>query len=121
MLVIDLGSFGWFYEWRYVAPARNVLKCAAENVSRYKNSLQATNQRLISYRGYRGTTEEMPANLTRLWGVPNAAGYNVLMLSRINKLFPMIDQMEAPLPWSEPDNRSLDLMAVRYFFFRKTK
>ena len=119
-LIVDLGSFGWFYEWRYVAPARNVLN-AAENVSRYKNSLQATNQRLISYRGYRGATDEMPANLTRLWGVPNAAGYNVLMLSRINKLIPMIDQMEAPLPWSEPDDRSLDLMAVRYFFFPQNK
>ncbi|HVS82610.1 MAG TPA: YfhO family protein [Pyrinomonadaceae bacterium] len=120
VLVIDLGSFGWFYEWRYVAPARNALN-APENVSRYKNLLQATNQRLISYRGYRGTTDEMPANLTRLWGVPNAAGYNVLMLSRINKLIPMIDQMEAPLPWSEPDDRSLDLMAVRYFFLPQNK
>ena len=120
VLVIDLGSFGWFYEWRYVAPAKNALN-APENVSRYKNSLQTTNQRLISYRGYRGTTDEMPADLTRLWGVPNAAGYNVLMLSRINKLIPMIDGMEVPLPWSEPDNRSLDLMSVRYFFFPQNK
>jgi hypothetical protein len=120
VLVIDLGSFGWFYEWRYVAPSKSALN-APENVSRYQSSLQTTNQRLISYRGYRGTTDEMPANLTRLWGVPNAAGYNVLMLSRINKLIPMVDQMEAPLPWSEPDNRSLDLMAVRYFFFPQNK
>jgi membrane protein YfhO len=120
VLVIDLGSFGWFYEWRYVAPSKNALN-APENVSHYQSSLQTTNQRLISYRGYRGTTDEMPANLTRLWGVPNAAGYNVLMLSRINKLIPMIDQMEAPLPWSEPDDRSLDLMAVRYFFFPQNK
>ena len=120
VLVIDLGSFGWFYEWRYVAPSKSALN-APENVGGYKSSLLTTNQRLISYRGYRGTTEEMPANLTRLWGVPNAAGYNVLMLSRINKLFPMIDQMEAPLPWSEPDDRSLDLMAVRYFFFPQNK
>ena len=120
VLVIDLGSFGWFYEWRYVAPDKSAVN-APENVSHYQSSLLTTNQRLISYRGYRGTTDDMPANLTRLWGVPNAAGYNVLMLSRINKLIPMIDQMEAPLPWSEPDDRSLDLMAVRYFFFPQNK
>ena len=120
VLVIDLGSFGWFYEWRYLAPGKDAVS-APENVSRYKNQLNSTNQRLISYRGYRGSTAEMPANLTRLWGVPNTAGYNVLMFSRINKLLPMIDQMEAPLPWAETQDKSLDIMSVRYFFFPQNR
>ena len=28
----------------------------------------------------------------------------------------MIDAVDAPLPWSEPDNKNLDLMGVRYLF-----
>src|SRR5260370_22811526 len=68
----------------------------------------------MSYRGYRGLPDEMPACLTRLWRVPNADGYNALILKRVSDLMPMIDQPDTQLPWVDPDNRNLDLMAVRY-------
>ena len=64
---------------------------------------------------------EMPAGLTRLWGVPNASGYNALILRRTSNLLPMIDQPDLPLPWSEPENKSLDVMAARYFFFPQNR
>ena len=115
VLVIDLGSFGWFYEWRSASPDKNALN-QPEFATRYKTLLDASHQRLMPYRSPRGTIAEMPPNLTRLWGVPSASGYNVLILSRISNLLPMIDAIGTPLPWSEPDNKSLDLMAVRYFF-----
>ena len=115
VLVIDLGSFGWFYEWRYYSPDKNALN-PTEIATRYKNSLDASHQRLMTYRSPRGSIAEMPPNLTRLWGVPSASGYNVLILSRVSNLLPMIDAIGAPLPWSEPDNKSLDLMASRYLF-----
>ena len=114
-LIIDLASFGWFYEWRFVALAKDATK-ATEMATRYKTQLESANQRMISYTGLRETID-MPANLTRLWGVPNAAGNNVLMLSRIDKLLPMIDKLETPLPWSAAHDKSLDIMAVRYLFF----
>src|SRR5260370_19445843 len=68
----------------------------------------------MSYRGYRGLPAEMPSCLTRLRGVPNAGGYNALILKRVSDLMPMIDQPDTQLPWVDPDNRNLDLMAVRY-------
>jgi hypothetical protein len=113
VLVIDLGSFGYFYQWRYFSIEKNTLT-APSSAEQLKNSLRATNQRLMSYRCYRGTEAEMPAALTRLWGIPNACGYDALILRRVSELLPMIDQPESPLPWTEPQNRGLDLMAVRY-------
>lgn len=115
VLVIDLGSFGWFYEWRYASPDKSALN-APEIANRFQNSLDASHQRLMPYRSPRGSVAEMPPNLTRLWGVPSASGYNVLILSRMSSLLPMIDAVGTPLPWSEPDNKSLDLMAVLYLF-----
>jgi len=115
VLVFDLGSFGFFYQWRYFSLSRNAL-VAPPFAETYRDSLKASNQRLMSYRGYRGVVDEMPAGLTRLWGIPNASGYNALILKRVSNLLPMIDQPDGPLPWSEPDDRGLDLMAVRYLF-----
>ena len=115
VLVFDLGSFGFFYQWRYFSLSKNAL-VVPPFAETYKDSLKASNQRLMSYRGYRGIVDEMPAGLTRLWAIPNASGYNALILRRTSNLLPAIDQPNLPLPWSEPDNRSLDLIAVRYLF-----
>jgi hypothetical protein len=115
ILIVDLGSFGWFYEWRYASPDKSELNAPAVAV-RYKNTLNASHQRLMPYRGSRGSIAEMPPNLSRLWGVPSASGYDALVFSRVSNLLPMIDIIGPPLPWNEPENKSLDLMAARYFF-----
>ena len=120
VLVLDLGSFGFFYQWRYFSLSRNALS-APRFAAAYKDSLKASNQRLMSYRGYRGNVDEMPAGLTRLWGMPNASGYNALILKRTSNLLPMIDQPGLPLPWSEPEDRSLDLVAARFLFLPRTQ
>lgn len=116
MLIIDLGSLGWFYEWRYSSWDKASLT-APETASRYRNLLDATNQRLMTYRKYPDGRDEMPPNLTRLWGVPSVSGYNALILSRTARLFPMneIGEVSGPL-WRDLDDSSLNLMAVRYIF-----
>ena len=120
LLVADLGSFGLFYQWRYFALSRNAL-APPPFAAAYKDSLNASNQRLMSYRGYRGDVDEMPAGLTRLWGVANASGYNALILKRTSNLLPMIDRPGLPLPWSAPEDRSLDLMAARFLFLPRSQ
>lgn len=114
VLLIDLGSFGWFYEWRYANQEKSAV-IPTPQADQYKNLLRDTNQRLMPYRGPRGTRDEMPPNLTRLWGVPSASGYNTLMLARVRSLLPMIDFIDVPLPWMLPADQSLDLVAARYF------
>ena len=115
VLLIDLGSFGWFYEWRYANQEKSALIPPAQ-AEQYKNLVRDTNQRLMPYRGPRGTRDEMPPNLTRLWKVPSASGYNTLMLARVRSLLPMIDFIDVPLPWMAPADQSLNLVAARYFF-----
>ncbi len=120
LLVVDLGSFGFFYQWRYFSLSKDAL-VAPPFAKRYQDSLDASNQRLMSYRGYRGDVDEMPAGLTRLWGVANTSGYNALILKRTSNLLPMIDHPGLPLPWSEPEAKSLDLMAARYLFLPRSQ
>lgn len=114
ILVIDLGSFGWFFEWRYASLNGSSLAKPA-SVGRYEESLDVTNQRLMPYRTWHAMTEMTP-NLTRLWGVPSAGGYNVLVPRRTRELVPTVDDLRIPLPWKEPNDKSLDVMAVRYVF-----
>src|SRR5260370_31722332 len=49
VLVIDLGSFGWFFEWRY-ASLDSAALAAPATAARYKNLLAANSERLLSYR-----------------------------------------------------------------------
>jgi hypothetical protein len=39
----------------------------------------------------------------------------------VSNLLPMIDIIGPPLPWAEPENQSLDVMAARYFFLPQNK
>ena len=120
LLVIDLGSFGWYHDWRYFPSDAGALR-APEFAVRYRNLLNPSIQRLIPYQSARGTLAEMPPNLTRLWGIPNAGGYNVLGLSHISNLLPMIDHTDAPLPWTTPEDKALDVLAIRYLFLPQIK
>ena len=114
VLVIDLASFGWSYDWRYAGIDKDALQ-TPEIATRYRNLLQSENQRILPTRGTMAPRVEIPPNLSRLWGVPNASGYNSLILSRFSKLLNMQDVGTITRPvWWDPNDQSLDLAAVRY-------
>src|SRR5213078_5168958 len=76
--------------------------------------LERSAQRTLAMRGVQGQRHEIPPNTSRLWRVPSASGYTPLSLSRVDELLSMsggVVGSEALLP----ENRALDLMAVRYF------
>jgi hypothetical protein len=119
ILVIDLGSFGWFYEWQYSAPYKDQL-IPTISTSHYKKILIDERQRMLSTRGSLATLKQIPSNLSQLWNVPNAGGYNPLILKRISELL----QIEASgiVPgkeWANIDNHSLDILATKYVFMPK--
>jgi hypothetical protein len=120
IIVFDLASFGWFHEWRYSLPDRSVLT-APDIATRYRDSLNATNQRLLPLRGARGSKDEMPPDRSRLWGVPSASGYNVLILSRIGHLLSMIERGGVPPLWEDANDQSVNIMAIRYFILPHNK
>jgi hypothetical protein len=44
-----------------------------------------------------------------------------LILKRTSNLLPMIDQPNLPMPWSDPDNRNLDLISARFLFLPRNQ
>ena len=115
LLGLDLASFGWFYAWHDFAPRNDVLAQPAI-VNSYKNSLNASRQRMVSARGTLGGVEELPPNLSRLWGVPNANGYGPLTLSTVTDLLSLLPDSSLASHWRDRGNQSLNLAAVRYVF-----
>ncbi|HYY56941.1 MAG TPA: YfhO family protein, partial [Pyrinomonadaceae bacterium] len=116
VLLLDLGSYGWFSEWRYASPPESQLMPPAK-AQTYSSALAASHQRLLPVMGIHGPLDDMPPNISRLWGVPSATGNNVLRLKRVSHALAISEGGDIVDPtWSEPYNRSLDLMAIRYLF-----
>jgi hypothetical protein len=108
VLILDVGSFGWFWEWQVASPQAQRLQPVAM-VVQYRDQLNATHQRLVSDVG-----SAIFPNMTRLWKVPNASGYSPLLLSRMSELM-QISSSGSLLKFPETSSdRSLDLMAVKY-------
>ncbi|HUE84324.1 MAG TPA: YfhO family protein [Pyrinomonadaceae bacterium] len=113
ILLIDLASFGWFYEWRYRAPYKAYLQAPAP-ADQYRPELNATSQRLLPVRGGLGRVTELPPNLSKLWELPSASGYGPFILTRVSRLLTMAPHGSLDESWRDPANHALDLMAVRY-------
>jgi hypothetical protein len=115
VLVCDLASFGWFYEWRYVSPDARLLD-APDAAARYGAELRTTGQRALPTRGALTPRVGLPPNVSALWHVPSASGYSALILARTSRLLDMTNDGSVNSPWQDATDRSLDLFAVRYVF-----
>nr|MBA3767870.1 YfhO family protein [Acidobacteriota bacterium] len=115
VLFFDLASFGWFYEWRYASPDVSELSQPASTID-YRDALSSTHQRILPVLGIHGPRETMPPNTSRLWGIPSATGSNVLRLERVSRLLSIAEGGDVDASWSEPNNQSIHLMAIRYVF-----
>lgn len=115
LLGLDLASFGWFYAWHDYSPSKEVLAEPAI-VKNYKDTLNLTGQRMVSARGTLGGVEELPPNLSRVWGVSNASGYGPLTLSTVTDLLSLLPDSSLAPQWRERGNQSLNLAGVRYVF-----
>jgi len=116
VVVIDLCSFGWFYEWRYAALTQNDLKASPLDLH-YRDLLNDSGQRVLPFRSAFGSVSIAPPTLSRLWSVPSASGYNALILSRTSQMLSMNELGELARPVGRaPSDSSLDVMAIRYTF-----
>lgn len=113
-LLLDLCSFGWFYARENQVPEELLQPPAT--VARYGTGLRAANQRMAPAQGVTAPKEAMPPNQSRLWGVPSASIYGPLVLSRTQQFLPMHPLGDLDPAWQTGDDRSLDLMSVRYVF-----
>lgn len=80
-----------------------------------KEKLKEKNQRIFTLRGLAADPGEYPVNLSRLWGVSNASGYEPLMPRRYMKLLGIAEGGFLLPPWRiKAQDRSFDICAVRY-------
>ncbi|MHB1166927.1 MAG: YfhO family protein [Carboxydocellales bacterium] len=116
IIVLDLGSFSWFYEWQYASPYKQELTLLA-NSEKYKQELNSTQQRLLPVRGASNLQEQIPPNQSRLWGIPSVSGYGPLMINRYFELTNISTSGNVfGTNWYSDKNLSLDLLATKYFF-----
>lgn len=116
IVVLDLSSFGWFYEWHYWSPKEAEIRPTVIS-QKYQKELEKTNQRMLPIQGGFGTLEELPPNLSRLWQVPSVSGYNPLINTRYSKLLNMgAAGAVAGSEWIPPSNLAIDILSTRFIF-----
>jgi hypothetical protein len=114
VLLIDLGSFGWFYARDYVAPKEALTP--PPFVARYRQKLEAEHQRMLPVEGVPGPFSAIPPTLSRLWGVPSAGTHGPLILSRFSQLLSMSIVGNVDPTWQKGNDQSFNLTAIRYVF-----
>ena len=80
------------------------------------NALAVAHQRLTPLRGISQTPELAAPNLSRVWALPSAAGYNPYLLERYRTLVSMDPTGPLRLDALSPENTALNILAVRYLF-----
>lgn len=113
VLGLDLGSFGWFYEWRTASPTRSVLEMPSF-LRRYRDDVARDYTRVLTYQ-FPAPAEAAAPNLNWLYSIPSASGYTSVPLQRYAAA--VIGRV--PLTVDAVD-RVLDILAVRYVFFART-
>ncbi len=79
-------------------------------------------QRIFTLRGLEGLNNEYPPNLSRLWKVANASGYEPLMPLRYMQLLRISEGGFLQPPWRiTGGNRAFDICSVRYLYAPKDK
>ena len=120
ILLVDLSSFAWFYEWRYRSPYSAFLNAPAAAES-YRKQARDNHQRILPIRGGLGQVSELPPDLSMLWQIPSSSGYGPFILTRVSSLLNMPPHGSVDGAWREPGNQALDLLAVKYVFLPTTE
>lgn len=114
LVVLDLGACGWFAHWRTRAPRAEALASPPPHLIRYRDELRASGQRLAPLFGLLQPLEAATPNLSRLWGIPSAGGYDVLMPRRLEDVLGINSFGQMPGEVLADEHCGLDLLAVRY-------
>jgi hypothetical protein len=106
VIVVNMGSFGWFYEWRDHAVTNEAFN-EPEFATRYRRALDDSRQRLMQIPG--GAPD-----MFRLHKLPSLSGYGPLQIKRFGELSGVTDSGSVQPTSLRADNRAIDLLAVRY-------
>jgi hypothetical protein len=115
-MAVELGSFGWFADWRYVSPTESGMQPPAVTRN-YAARLRETGGRWFSVQGSLGARDTAPPELSALWRMPALGKYGPLMPSRYRELMEIESNGIAFGKWWDPRNRALDIAGARLVAF----
>ncbi|HVP49152.1 MAG TPA: hypothetical protein VMT32_21310 [Bryobacteraceae bacterium] len=111
-IICDLGTFGWFAEWRFASPQASVLQPPAFE-SKYAAELRRPGGRWLCVRGWVAPSDEAPPDLASLWRLPALGKYGPLQPSRYRDLIEIENTGVAFGHWWDPADRSIDIAGAR--------
>lgn len=116
-VLADLLFLGWNAQgggWRIDSADPKTITPPA-TATKYVPLASQNGNRILSVRGGSGSLEELPCNLSRLWNVPSASGYEPLMLTRYGDLLNMTEGGFLQPSWPYTGNsRAFDLLSIKY-------
>jgi len=115
VLLVELSSFGWFFEWRYSAIDNSELSPPQIDI-RYRDLVSSAGQRVMPIRRPESELKAAQPTLSRLWSLPSADGYNALIPIRTGRLLDINERGEQINPVWQRQDLGLDVMAVRFVF-----
>jgi len=118
VFLIDFAAYAAGSEYAVLSPSGSAV-IPPEHAAWLNAEAAKTHQRVLSVRGNSGGKDELPVNLSMLWGVENACGYENLLPQRISKLLDMKEGGFLVGTWASDEDRSLDILAVKYVVIPK--
>lgn len=112
IVVADLSSFGYFYEWRTSSPHKEVFQINEKSKEIYSI---IGDDRYIPINGVASGLELFPPNLSRYWGLHNVGGYSQLIEKRFSHLTSIASSgIVEDKRWIDPDNSVFDILGTKY-------
>jgi hypothetical protein len=111
--VAELGTFGWFAEWRYLSPLSSDFQMPPA-LARERGDLLRSGGRWLPTQGFVGRRLEAPPDLSRLWNIPSVSKYGPLLPRRIHELLTLESTGWLTDHWADGANRAFDLVGARY-------
>jgi len=118
-VLFDLGHFSYLAIQRELM-LRTWNTSKPSDLSQLDRILSGSLQRMSPVRAAEQPFESGPPNLSRLWGIANVSGYNPLVLRRYAELAGITPEGRLLYQGLGSQNRSLDLLALRYLLVPKT-
>lgn len=118
IFILDFAAYAAGSEYAVLSPPSSAV-LPPEHAAWLNAQAAKTHQRVLSVRGNSGSKDELPVNLSMLWGVENACGYENLLPQRISKLLNMKEGGFLVGTWASDEDHSLDILAVKYVVIPK--
>lgn len=106
LLIVELSSFGWFYEWRFDASPYSVIN-QTPSINTEENRIVVTD----------GSSTQIPSlrpNISQLFLVRNIVGYNPLLLKEYKQLVGV--ETNGIIDKSALNQNILDILSVKYSY-----